>query len=414
MDPAKIPIFDRNAVSGQKSLYAPVSNVIYSNQGEKDAQGSPRLGLPVTPQRPLPNSSKKRTGPNLSRSTPASSHHNSISAIFHEAGKVLQAPSTSPTISAEARKLPMPLSKLGEPRRRLVAPNPQADMCTESIGRASPVPVADNLTNAPPQSDGVLYPDLSHLEPSPSPSRKIAGLSRGTPEDESCSTVPKVDNWLNDVFQGRHSEVVEHLEPLPNPTRRKSISPSRIPIASPRSLRTDGISPISTRTSLLGPGSLPPHPITRLGFPTGPLKRGLPAPSPYEARSPGKGNQEFDIYEDEVSDDLAELSPGVERHRKDNRPRRDRCASYWDEDILKENAEVPGDKRKENGARQVLGEIPSLTKAKVFMEGVEDAKFDFRNQAMRFENSSLETSDTVSNRCGRLSFDLSRFTPSKD
>lgn len=39
----------------------------------------------------------------------------------------------------------------------------------------------------------------------------------------------------------------------------------------------------------------------------------------------------FTIYED---DDVAQLSPGVERHRKGRGPKRERCVSYWDEDVI--------------------------------------------------------------------------------
>ncbi|KAI4196884.1 MAG: hypothetical protein LQ350_006253 [Teloschistes chrysophthalmus] len=383
MDSPQDSPLQKHLVKSHRVFYASASNAIGSDKGNKEAQilppsnaeqGPSPLGHSVTPDRPLPNSSKKRIAPNLSRGTPAPSHHNSMSAIFQEAGRVLQAPSTPPTFSTNARKLRLPLLRSGEARKRLVASNVEEDMCKEPAKSSSPAPIADNLATELPQLDGVLYPDLPRLEPSPSPSSKGISPSRGTSEGESCSAIPEIANWLKNV----RYEAVERVKPLPNSTRSKSVSPSRIPVASLRPLRSPRNSPKTIHTGLLTPRRLP-HPLTPHRFQTDSFKRNLSTPSPHNPPSPEKGNQDFDIYEDSPSDDLAELSPRVEKHRKGNRPRRDRCASYWDEDILKENVEeAAADKGWEKGKRQVLGELPELTKAKVFMEGVENAKFDFR------------------------------------
>ena len=42
----------------------------------------------------------------------------------------------------------------------------------------------------------------------------------------------------------------------------------------------------------------------------------------------------FTIREDQLTGALAQLSPDVERHRKGRGPKRERCVSYWDEDII--------------------------------------------------------------------------------
>ena len=42
----------------------------------------------------------------------------------------------------------------------------------------------------------------------------------------------------------------------------------------------------------------------------------------------------FTIREDQLTGALAQLSPDVERHRKGRGPKRERCMSYWDEDII--------------------------------------------------------------------------------
>ncbi|KAM0798307.1 hypothetical protein BDR22DRAFT_891363 [Usnea florida] len=42
----------------------------------------------------------------------------------------------------------------------------------------------------------------------------------------------------------------------------------------------------------------------------------------------------FTIREDQLTGALVQLSPDVERHRKGRGPKRERCMSYWDEDII--------------------------------------------------------------------------------
>lgn len=44
--------------------------------------------------------------------------------------------------------------------------------------------------------------------------------------------------------------------------------------------------------------------------------------------------RDFAIHEDQLAEALAQLSPDVERQRKGRGPKKERCMSYWDEDIL--------------------------------------------------------------------------------
>lgn len=54
--------------------------------------------------------------------------------------------------------------------------------------------------------------------------------------------------------------------------------------------------------------------------------------------------RDFTIHEDKLAEALAQLSPDVERHRKGRGPKRERCMSYWDEDILRPGSRyVPTD-----------------------------------------------------------------------
>lgn len=101
---------------------------------------------------------------------------------------------------------------------------------------------------------------------------------------------------------------------------------------------------------------------------------------------PGTSTEkDFTIYEDQLAGALAELSPLVERHRKGRGPKRERCMSYFDEDVIEigspdkvaGNQESGGCKRKD---RQVLGESENsaeLTREKPFLKGFEQAAFVF-------------------------------------
>ena len=70
--------------------------------------------------------------------------------------------------------------------------------------------------------------------------------------------------------------------------------------------------------------------------------------------------KDFTIREDQLAEALTQLSPDVERHRKGRGPRRARCMSYWDEDILQTGSQcVPMDVDDNVGTmgevKQVLG-----------------------------------------------------------
>ena len=71
--------------------------------------------------------------------------------------------------------------------------------------------------------------------------------------------------------------------------------------------------------------------------------------------------KDFTIREDQLAEALTQLSPDVERHRKGRGPRRARCMSYWDQDILQPGSQcVPMEMDDNDGTmgkgKQVLGE----------------------------------------------------------
>ena len=69
-------------------------------------------------------------------------------------------------------------------------------------------------------------------------------------------------------------------------------------------------------------------------------------------------HRDFTINEDHISEALAQLSPDVERHRKGRGPKKERCMSYWDEDILQTS---PIDL---NGHGEMTGEAKALRESK--------------------------------------------------
>ena len=58
-------------------------------------------------------------------------------------------------------------------------------------------------------------------------------------------------------------------------------------------------------------------------------------------RSQGSDRKIFTIHDDQLAEALSQLSPSVERHRKGRGPKRERCISYWDEDILQPGSRAP-------------------------------------------------------------------------
>ncbi|CAF9933219.1 hypothetical protein IMSHALPRED_009095 [Imshaugia aleurites] len=98
--------------------------------------------------------------------------------------------------------------------------------------------------------------------------------------------------------------------------------------------------------------------------------------------------RDFTIHEDRVAEALAQLSPEVERHRKGRGPKRERCISYWDDDILQSSSQcVPmdvggnGETIGRGKGKQVLGEskqMAELTTEKPFVKEAKSASFQFK------------------------------------
>ncbi|KAF6233656.1 hypothetical protein HO173_008213 [Letharia columbiana] len=90
------------------------------------------------------------------------------------------------------------------------------------------------------------------------------------------------------------------------------------------------------------------HPTTLQGHLSLPPKRkrarvdGIASSSAETEMSTAR--RDFTIHEDQLAGALAQLSPDVDRHRRGRGPKRERCISYWDEDILQPGSQcVPTD-----------------------------------------------------------------------
>ena len=90
--------------------------------------------------------------------------------------------------------------------------------------------------------------------------------------------------------------------------------------------------------------------------------------------------QDFTVNEDALVSALAKLSPSVEIQRKAHRPKRERCFSYWDEDVLDPESPAHPAKLLRNGKRvlEPCAESEALTKDEAFVEEAEGAEFKFR------------------------------------
>ena len=131
------------------------------------------------------------------------------------------------------------------------------------------------------------------------------------------------------------------------------------------------------------------HPLTPQSHLSIPSRRKKVRTAAGTNLNPPKSSKDFTIHSDQVTDALAQLSPDVELRRKGRGGKRDRCISYWDEDILPTappSSPCPAVVVDENcrfarKGKQVLGESQhssEMTKDKPFKAEAESAAFDFR------------------------------------
>ncbi len=190
---------------------------------------------------------------------------------------------------------------------------------------------------------------------------------------------PKPTQGLHKTFSASSDkENISPVKSVPSPTRPPvhylANTPSRF-----RNYKCDTINEPTGALHLA-------HPPTLQGHLNAPPKRKKARGSLEAKPDPPKSRRDFTICDDQVADALTQLSPDIELRRKGRRPKRERCTSYWDEDILQ--PESPGLPMNvdENAApvrkgRKVLGESQrgfELMKEKSFVKEAGDSAFGFR------------------------------------
>ena len=120
-----------------------------------------------------------------------------------------------------------------------------------------------------------------------------------------------------------------------------------------------------------------PHPFFHL-TPKCQQARTSPSSLPPVPNNTPVDKSALEIQED--SDELVELSPVVECHRKGQGPKRDRCLSYYDWDILLSQESAMIGKAKRTNGKKVLGEAENSTelmRGVPFLKEAEDAECEF-------------------------------------
>lgn len=397
----------------------------------QDTEPSPS-GPPMTLQKATPNIGKKRRALDLSRCTPGSSHSDKISSIFDDAGKTLCITPTARPLQVNARRLRMPFSTTSNPKMLLAeaklaedsmrndmspgkenllplregvlsSPTPsqlrsRVRSCSQSSGhtyqpsndvtakKGCPAnqypsgeprsggfhsPTRNGTTDESPNPGEVVYPDLTQ-------SQHISEyIQRHEATEQSSSGGPMlgIESWLKQIPDKNTPESIERPGKSHFPRGRRG-SPLQDCVPSRRDLPYN--------PSILSEGSTSqtltrvPQSFNCCRYLSSPPKRKAPRLSPAKDGSPSK--DQFDIYEEEGVDESVELSPTVEKYRKGRRPKRERCVSYWDDDVIPSLASKTAATKETDSDRQPLQDLPELTRAKGFVDGVENADFDFNIQ----------------------------------
>ena len=175
-----------------------------------------------------------------------------------------------------------------------------------------------------------------------------------------------------------NKENVSPSRPSPSPTRSSIIFPATTPLR---------ILADRTQTSEVTAARQFTHLVTPQGHLSLPPKRKKSRVTGATNPNSAEFGKDFTIHDDQLADALAQLSPDVELHRKGRRRKRERCVSYWDEDILPPSSPcLPSDGSNHHPMRKgkrVLGESQQsaeLTKEEPFVAEAENAQFDFQVQ----------------------------------
>ena len=294
-----------------------------------------------------------------------------------------------------------------------LTPDPQDDDCHSTHGVPLVLPVRgggkDMVNNyqvdswldkvlelSPPHTDHPAFKEFTN-QTIGTPSLLVAG---GSPWSQ---TPAKLDRSRDTPCSKLSlSKLVSNKENIPPSTAAKPWSNIASPSAG--TIGHQSITPVNPQASdqsssnfsdsslgLARPGPTSLSPITRA--PHGllhlsPKRKKAKVAASIKQKQKEPGSSSFTICEDESADVLAELSPVIERHRKGRGPKRGRCPSYYDQDILPQFSPLNDKGAKKDGkeevkirkGRKVLRDTKNsaeLTKARAFDEAAENAEFEF-------------------------------------
>jgi len=183
------------------------------------------------------------------------------------------------------------------------------------------------------------------------PSATANKSKKRQPQISTPKPTPRLHKTLS---ASSNKENISPVKSPPSPTRL----PVQYPTTTPSRFHNRNCDTVTQPTGALHFA----HPLTPKGHLNKPPKRKKARVSLEAKPDPSKSGRDFTICDDQVTDALAQLSPDVELRRKERRPKRERCVSYWDEDILRGDSrcldmEGDGDEGLGGKGRVVLREL---------------------------------------------------------
>ncbi|KAI9716113.1 MAG: hypothetical protein M1812_005540 [Candelaria pacifica] len=251
---------------------------------------------------------------------------------------------------------------------------------TPSIKRVRKLESQKQTSRTPPWNEQTIgtanmtVPSDGSISPSKIPQRPRSDSNKENQSPPKASPVRGTGLPMNVVY--RHAEQPAYLPQTPH---RPIMNPSESS-KTPSSYRFTDYRDESKESTMIEQATTP----RGLFMQSARRKRQKASANLRLSQLPTTAETSFVIAEDD--EPAVALSPDVEPYRKDNRPRRNRCASYFDEDIIVspiakvkktiegrvEDFNINVDAHK---GQKVLAESlcnDELTRPKAFMEGIEE------------------------------------------
>lgn len=406
----------RNSTSHDQKFRMPISHARttpfgYKNSryvGNSDAENSPGIGFSPRSSRETPISPHTTYKPGLAyplpvRKTPIKTGLGSHE-VQHPKHKRQLSPPTMSDLDIGPTKIQYPQLTKANPRMARSSTSSLVSDCHSSHGVPLVIPLLDKSEKKMDSIDTWLTEVVSPL--TSSLSNHISQGHDITPERKKRTNVyptlpPQPLSAHPTRVPGPFSKTTKPIKPLaPFSNNKENAPPSQSTRDSPSHSSALMRSPASVKLSPTRLYSaLSPSPLSPLNQPPRRMTKALVSPHAAFA-VPSAPTAPFTIHEDDCGSDIPPLSPNVELHRKGRSPRRERCASYWDDDLRmaagdrdgrEERNEVLGEAIDREGDGSSRGEIrkgkkvlgvskqsEKWTREKPFVHQAEGAPFGFR------------------------------------